>query len=72
MKATLIFNLPEEHTEFMFAIQGWDWKCVVDDIDEMLRTALKHGHKYKTADEALEAVRRLLWHERESRGLVID
>lgn len=62
-KATLTFNLPEENAEYRQAVYGGEWKSVVYEVDMLMRNALKHGHQYKTADEALQAVRDHLWNE---------
>ena len=60
MKATLEFTLPEETVEHRMAIHGMEFALVCSDVDEKLRTLLKHGHTYETADDAFEAARRLL------------
>ena len=57
-EAILKFNLPEENNEYQKAINGASWAHVVWELDEaFLRNCLKYGHEYKSADEALEAVR---------------
>lgn len=60
MKATLEFNLPDEDRDHHNALHGADWKGVCEDLDRQLRDWLKHGHKFKTPYEALQAVRTLL------------
>ena len=54
MKATLEYNLPEEQDLYIGACQGVNIKNVVRDIDNEMRNWLKHGHSFKSADEALE------------------
>jgi hypothetical protein len=61
--AKLEFKLPEEQCEYKVAVQGGTWKSIVYDLSMFLRNSLKHGHTYKTADEALEAVKEFLWDE---------
>lgn len=56
LRAVLEFDLPEESDNFRLAQMGPDLYKVVFETFQELRTALKHGHAYKTADEALEAV----------------
>jgi len=68
-KATMTFNLPEERYEYACAIHGADWKSIVYEVSMFLRNKLKHGHEYKTADEALEAVKAELWEECNASGL---
>ena len=53
----LTFNLPEEQNAFEIAVKSMDWALVAWDLDQWLRGNLKDGHKFKTADEVLEAVR---------------
>jgi hypothetical protein len=55
MKATLIFNLPEEQDEFEMAQQGWKYRSILDDFRSWLRSQSKHGDKYEfTIDELRE------------------
>jgi hypothetical protein len=60
-KAILEFNLPEEQSEYYCTIHGADWKAIVYDLSMFLRDKLKYGHKYKNADETLEAMKEFLW-----------
>jgi hypothetical protein len=62
-KATLSFTLPEERAEHACAVHGAEWKSIVYELSMFLRETLKYGHKYKTADDALEAVKDRLWQE---------
>ncbi|MHC4104977.1 MAG: hypothetical protein ACYSR9_08560 [Planctomycetota bacterium] len=57
MKGKLEFNLPEEDTEFLTTYNGIAYRAVLLRVDEWARRTLKDGHKYKTADAAIEAVR---------------
>ena len=58
--AVLIFDLNEEQSAYDCAYHGMDWAIVAFDLDQYLRGLLKYGHKFKDADEALEAVREQL------------
>ena len=69
MKAILEFNLPEEQAEHKQALQGADWECVLLELDLAIRNKLKHGHKFKNADSALDWVRKQLHEEMQSRNL---
>ena len=60
MKAILEFNLPEEQSEYQTANQAGALHSILWDLDNELRNNLKHGHKFKTADDALEYVRAFL------------
>lgn len=60
-KVTLTFSLPEESDDHKCALHGQDWRSIVFDVAMDLRNDLKYGHKFNTADEALEAVKTRLW-----------
>jgi hypothetical protein len=68
-KVTISFNLPEERYEHENAIRGADWRNIVYELTVFLRNKLKYGHEYKSADEALEDVRKTLWDECNSNHL---
>jgi hypothetical protein len=53
----LKFTLPEEQAEAKLAQTGPGLFGVVWDLDQQLRSWLKHGHQFKTATEALENAR---------------
>ena len=57
MKATLTFNLPEDNDEFTLAQRGREYYSYLWDLDQDLRSWLKHGHQFKSVDEALERIR---------------
>jgi hypothetical protein len=63
MKAILEFNLPEEEDEHDTAMKGLRYRSVIDHTMELIRNKLKHGHTYKTPEDALEDIRReiLVW-----------
>jgi hypothetical protein len=42
MKAKLTFNLPDEEEEFNDAINGNAYKAVIWELDQYLRSQLKH------------------------------
>jgi len=60
MTATLSFQLPEESTEHKLAVNGAEIAYQVRAVDQQLRNWLKHGHEFKTADEAITATREML------------
>ena len=69
MKATLEYNLPEEQDLYIGACQGVNINNVVRDIDNEMRNWLKHGHSFKSADEALEKVRQMLYDDLNRYGI---
>jgi hypothetical protein len=68
-KVTMTFSLPEEQIEHDAALHGAEWKSIVYDLAVNLRTHLKYGHTFKTPDEALEAIKTLLWDDCNDAGL---
>ena len=63
MKAILEFNLPEDQRAFEIANQAADMVAAIGHFEDTLRSYIKYGHNFKTANEALEAVRALLHEE---------
>jgi len=65
------FDLEEEgaQEEFNNAYKGAEWKFVATDIDNKLRSLLKYGNDYKTPDEAIEDIRKLLYDFMENWGV---
>lgn len=73
MKALLEFNLPEEQSEHQTAVEAGAWKYrVVHALDEQLRSWIKHGHPFQTADAALKNVRQRLHDLIEENNLTLD
>lgn len=46
MRVVLVFELPEEKWAFNNAYKGSDWRRVVEDLDNFLRSRIKHGEDY--------------------------
>lgn len=58
MKAVLVFSLPDDAGELRGAQMGSRlYGGLRGFLETWLRSRLKHGHGFKTAKEALEAVR---------------
>jgi len=74
MKATLEFNLPEEEEEHLDAIHGTDWKLVVWDLDQLLRSYIKYGTDQceDNKDSAFLKIRDELHSIIENKRLVLD
>ena len=71
MKAILEFNLPEDQRAFEMANQAPDMVAAIGHFEDKLRSYIKYGHEFKSADEALEAIRALLYDEINIRGINI-
>ena len=63
MKAILEFNLPEDRREYEMANQAPDMVAAIGHFEDRLRSYLKYGHDFKTPEEAIEAMRTLLYEE---------
>ena len=70
MKMTLEFDETERY-EHEVACKALDILILVDDIDQELRSALKHecGEFAKLDAETMEAVRAWIWQQRSDRNI---
>jgi len=59
-KATLKFNLPDEQGEFDAAIYGREALVVLWDIDQKLRSLLKHGAPTEEEAKLAEEIREMI------------
>ena len=59
-RATLSFKLPEEEAEFNAARQGREAKRVLWDIDQRLRSLLKHGEPGEETAKLAEELRDMI------------
>lgn len=60
MRAFLEFDLPEEETELKRHTYCQEIWSTIFLLDERIRGMLKHGHKFKNAEEAFEKVRDMI------------
>jgi len=67
--AILKYKLPEEESNFRVAAMSMDWALALWDLDQHLRSLLKYGHEFKSADKALEGIRQYLYNIMEERGI---
>lgn len=64
MRALLSFNLPDDRQALHLAQLGPGLHAVLHSfLHVWLRNKLRHGHEFKTADDALEAVQTELLEE---------
>ena len=63
MQGVLNFSLPDERQEFDMALHGADYCAALSELDQFLQNALEYGHKFDSADAALQAVRDQLHEE---------
>ena len=61
--ATLRFTLPEEEVEFRTATQGRAAKSTLWDIDQRLRSLLKHGEPTPEERQLAEEIRAMIPYE---------
>ena len=58
--ATLTFSLPDEEYEFKAAQQGREAKSILWDIDQRLRSLLKHGEPTEAEARLAEEIREMI------------
>lgn len=56
MKATLEFNLPDEASEHIAAVHALDWKYVIIEIDEYLRSSINYGEHSIEVTQAFQSI----------------
>ena len=72
-KATITFNLPDEQQEFENAVHASDYKSVIWDLDQRLRSEIRHNDSLDHKTElAYEAVRDMIRGYLNDYGLLID
>ena len=73
MKATLVFNLPDEHQEYAVANKGFDLSMIIWDLDQWLRSELKYRESLtQEQGDVYEAVREQLREIMSEHGLTFD
>ena len=73
MKATLVFNLPDEHQEYAVANKGFDLSMIIWDLDQWLRSELKYRESLtQEQGDVYEAVRDKLREIMSEHGLTFD
>lgn len=63
MKKILVFKMPDDEVEFNWANNGYKYYSVLCELDNELRSKLKYGNEFTSADDALEYIRNLLHQE---------
>lgn len=61
MKATLTFNLPDDHADFMQAVHASDAVHVLNEISQRMRTILKYEDHTPEVYEVVEKLREQLF-----------
>lgn len=67
MRAILTFRLPQEQDEFDAAVQGRAAKALIWDLDQRLRSVLKHGDPSEETASLCEELRQMI---RDEPGLI--
>ena len=69
MIATLRFSLPDEHAQFTDALNGSQWRGIVEALKHELRQALEYQELQPEMVTALETLRSLLYDEMQQRNV---
>lgn len=72
MTATLTFTMPEDRDAHTLAVHALDMYCVMCDMQDAMRNALKHGHAWKTPDAAIEGLREVMAESMGDHGVSTD
>jgi len=57
MEAILKFNLPEDNSAHLIAIRGSEYFSCLWNLDQKLRSLLKHGHDYSSVETLAQDLR---------------
>jgi len=69
MKAILKFDLPEEREEFELASNAVNYSIVLSDIDNYLRSKIKHTDLTDEQYKVYEEIREQLWNYINENGI---
>jgi len=69
---TLSFTLPEEQQEFEDACKAGDFRCVLGQFDNELRSHLKYNSHPDWDGRTVEEIRKILWDLVADYGIQID
>jgi hypothetical protein len=70
--AMLQFTLPEEDEEFRCAQDGWKYRRIVQDLDNLCRTKVKYGSLLAVEESVWQGVRDWLTQTMQEEGLSWD
>lgn len=68
-KATLTFDLPDEQTEHEMANKAADMWCVLNNLDQELRSHIKYDSHPEWHGETVEDIRKILLDMMMERGI---
>lgn len=60
MKANISFNLPDEHTEFMAAVNSMDMYRHLTDLRDHLRSHIRHSAPLHTPEDLRAGIEEIL------------
>lgn len=70
-KITLEFTTPEEQEDLWDALRGSSWRFSLKEIDEHLRSRIKHGELDDNVAAELQSLRTFITDVLESKGLYL-
>ena len=59
-RATLSFDLPDDHAEFRAALAGREALAVLHEIDYLCRSKLKHGELTEVVEAVVQEIRDMI------------
>jgi hypothetical protein len=72
MRAILEFDLPDDQNDFTMALNGSKWHSVAWDLDQFLRSKVKHGDGEPKEMEMFGKVREQLFEIMEDHGVTFE
>jgi len=57
MECIIKFNLPEEEDDMKLALRGSQYYSFIFELDNDLRTWLKHGHEFQDIEHLMRVLR---------------
>lgn len=60
MKAILEFNLPEDNTEYLMAINGGKYFCTLEEVSQLIRHKRKHCELTSQEERLLDELAELI------------
>lgn len=61
--------MPDDEVEFNWANNGYNYYSVLCELDNELRSKIKYGNEFVSADDALEYIRNYLFQKLEEHNI---
>jgi len=72
MKAKLVFELPDDRAAHERSVHGTDYVLALWDLDQWLRSMIRHGKITEEAADAMQECRDKMYEFLEARGVSLE